>query len=305
MMLPLVYHDDYSPPFPAGHRFPMEKFRLLRDHLVDSGLTTDGELQRPQICPPEVLALAHCPAYIERFLAGELTVQEQRRLGLPWSPALARRTVRAVGGSLLAAELALEHGVACHLAGGTHHAHFDHASGFCIFNDLAVVALHLLESGQAGRVLIYDCDVHQGDGTARILENLPDAITVSLHCENNFPARKARSDWDIGLPIGMGDADYLKVVNDSLGYLLALYQPDIVLYDAGVDVHQGDALGHLRLTDAGIAARDEAVLRHCLEREIPVVGLIGGGYDKDRAALARRHGILHHSAARVVRALRG
>nr|WP_218573201.1 histone deacetylase [Pseudomonas sp. L-22-4S-12] len=304
-MLPLVYHDDYSPPFPAGHRFPMEKFRLLRDHLVDSGLTTDGELQRPQICPPEVLALAHCPAYIERFLAGELTVQEQRRLGLPWSPALARRTVRAVGGSLLAAELALEHGVACHLAGGTHHAHFDHASGFCIFNDLAVVALHLLESGQAGRVLIYDCDVHQGDGTARILENLPDAITVSLHCENNFPARKARSDWDIGLPIGMGDADYLKVVNDSLGYLLALYQPDIVLYDAGVDVHQGDALGHLRLTDAGIAARDEAVLRHCLEREIPVVGLIGGGYDKDRAALARRHGILHHSAARVVRALRG
>ncbi|QKE61978.1 histone deacetylase [Aquipseudomonas campi] len=304
MYLPLVYHDDYSPPFPAGHRFPMEKFRLLRDHLVDSGLTTDSELQRPQICPPEVLALAHCPAYIERFLAGELTAQEQRRLGLPWSEALARRTVRAVGGSLLAAELALQHGIACHLAGGTHHAHFDHASGFCIFNDLAVVALHLLESGQAGRVLIFDCDVHQGDGSARILENVPDAITVSLHCEKNFPARKANSDWDIGLPIGMGDAAYLKVVNDSLGYLLALYQPDIVLYDAGVDVHRDDALGYLQLTDAGIAARDEAVLRHCLEREIPVVGLIGGGYDKDRAALARRHGILHHSAARVLQALR-
>ena len=304
MYLPLVYHDDYSPPFPAGHRFPMEKFRLLRDHLVDSGLTTDAALQRPDICPPEVLALAHCPAYIERFLAGELTAQEQRRLGLPWSEALARRTVRAVGGSLLAAELALEHGVACHLAGGTHHAHFDHASGFCIFNDLAVVALHLLESGQAGRVLIYDCDVHQGDGTARILENVPDAITVSLHCEKNFPARKASSDWDIGLPIGMGDAAYLKVVNDSLDYLLALYQPDIVLYDAGVDVHRDDALGYLQLTDAGIAARDEAVLRHCLEREIAVVGLIGGGYDKDRAALARRHGILHHSTARVLQALR-
>ena len=304
MYLPLVYHDDYSPPFPAGHRFPMEKFRLLRDHLVDSGLTTDAALQRPDICPPEVLALAHCPAYIERFLAGELTAQEQRRLGLPWSEALARRTVRAVGGSLLAAELALEHGVACHLAGGTHHAHFDHASGFCIFNDLAVVALHLLESGQAGRVLIYDCDVHQGDGTARILENVPDAITVSLHCEKNFPARKASSDWDIGLPIGMDDADYLKMVNDSLDYLLALYQPDIVLYDAGVDVHRDDALGYLQLTDAGIAARDEAVLRHCLEREIAVVGLIGGGYDKDRAALARRHGILHHSAARVLQALR-
>lgn len=303
MYLPLVYHDDYSPPFPAGHRFPMEKFRLLRDHLVDSGLTTDAALQRPDSCPPEVLALAHCPAYIERFLAGELTAQEQCRLGLPWSEALARRTVRAVGGSLLAAQLALEHGIACHLAGGTHHAHFDHASGFCIFNDLAIVARYLLESGQAGRVLIFDCDVHQGDGTARILENVPDAITVSLHCEKNFPARKATSDWDIGLPIGMGDAAYLKVVNDSLGYLLALYQPDIVLYDAGVDVHRDDALGYLQLTDAGIAARDETVLRHCLEREIPVVGLIGGGYDKNRAALARRHGILHHSAARVLQAL--
>ena len=139
-MLPLVYHDDYSPPFPANHRFPMEKFRLLRDHLVDTGLVRDGELHRPEICPADVLALAHCPAYIERFASGELTYQEQRRLGLPWSEPLARRTVRAVGGSLLAAELALKHGVACHLAGGTHHAHFDEASGFCIFNDLAVVA---------------------------------------------------------------------------------------------------------------------------------------------------------------------
>ncbi len=305
MYLPLVYHDDYSPPFPANHRFPMEKFRLLRDHLIDSGLTEDAALLRPELCPPEILALAHCPAYIERFLAGELSHDEQRRLGLPWSPALAQRTVRAVGGSLLAAELALQHGVACHLAGGTHHAHYDHASGFCIFNDLAVVALHLLESGKVGRVLIYDCDVHQGDGTARILENVADAVTVSLHCEKNFPARKAKSDWDIGLPIGMGDADYLKTVNDSLSYLLPLYQPDIVLYDAGVDVHRDDALGYLQLTDAGIAARDEAVLRHCLEREIPVVGLIGGGYDKDRAALARRHGILHHSARRVLDGMLG
>ncbi|MBC9252313.1 histone deacetylase superfamily protein [Pseudomonas alcaligenes] len=305
MYLPLVYHDDYSPPFPAGHRFPMEKFRLLRDHLIDSGLTDDAALLRPELCPPEVLALAHCPAYIERFLAGELSHDEQRRLGLPWSEALARRTIRAVGGSLLAAEQALQHGIACHLAGGTHHAHRDHASGFCIFNDLAVLALYLLESGKAGRVLIYDCDVHQGDGTARILENVADAVTVSLHCEKNFPARKASSDWDIGLPIGMGDADYLKVVNDSLGYLLPLYQPDIVLYDAGVDVHQNDALGHLQLSDAGIAARDEAVLRHCLEREIPVVGLIGGGYDKDRTVLARRHGILHHSARRVLDSMLG
>ena len=299
MPLPLVYHDEYSPPFPDGHRFPMEKFRLLRDHLVASGLTSDGELRRPEPCPAEILALAHDPAYIERYCSGALSREELRRLGLPWTPALARRTLLAVGGSLLAAELALEHGLACHLAGGTHHAHYDHPSGFCIFNDLAVIARYLLASGRAGRVLVFDCDVHQGDGTARILEDTPDAITVSLHCEQNFPARKAKSDWDIGLPRGMGDADYLKVVDDALNYLLPLYQPDIVLYDAGVDVHRDDALGYLQLSDAGLAARDSAVLRHCLEREIPVLGVIGGGYDPDRAALARRHGILHHSAAQV------
>ncbi|MDX1298978.1 MAG: histone deacetylase [Pseudomonas sp.] len=302
MRLPLVYHDDYSPPFPANHRFPMEKFRLLRDHLIASGLSTDAELLRPERCPSEVLALAHCPAYIERFVSGELSHEEQRRLGLPWSAALAQRTIRAVGGSLLAAELALQHGLACHLAGGTHHAHYDHPAGFCIFNDLAVISQYLLQSGKAQRVLIFDCDVHQGDGTARLLEHTADAITVSLHCEKNYPARKALSDWDIPLPNGMGDAAYLKVVNDTLNYLLPLYQPDIVLYDAGVDVHQNDALGYLNLSDAGIAARDEAVLDHCIGRDISVVGVIGGGYDKDRLALARRHGILHHTADKVWRA---
>ncbi|PAU53141.1 histone deacetylase [Pseudomonas sp. PIC25] len=302
MPLPLVYHDDYSPPFPAGHRFPMEKFRLLRDHLVDTALTRDEALLRPELCPVEILALAHDPVYIERYCSGALGREELRRLGLPWSPELARRTVRAVGGSLLAAEQALQHGLACHLAGGTHHAHYDHPAGFCIFNDLAVIARYLLESGRAGRVLIFDCDVHQGDGTARILADIPDAVTVSLHCEQNFPARKADSDWDIGLPRGMGDADYLKVVDEALNYLLPLYQPDIVLYDAGVDVHRDDALGYLALTDTGLAARDRAVLDHCLGRDIPVVGVIGGGYDTDRAALARRHGILHHCADQVWRA---
>ena len=299
MHLPLVYHEDYSPPFPEGHRFPMEKFRLLRDHLLESGLVTDAQLQPPELCPAEILALSHCPAYIERYMSGELPYADQRRLGLPWSEALARRTVRAVGGSLLAADLALKHGLACHLAGGTHHAHYDHPAGFCIFNDLAIISHSLLAAGRVQRVLIFDCDVHQGDGTARLLADTPDAITVSLHCEKNFPARKAESDWDIGLPMGMGDAQYLQVVDETLNYLLPLYQPDLVLYDAGVDVHKDDALGYLQLTDAGVAQRDEAVLNHCLGRDIPVVGVIGGGYDKDRRALAKRHGILHHSAAKV------
>ncbi len=299
MPLPLVFHDDYSPPLPPGHRFPMEKFRLLRDHLVDSSLTTDAEILRPELCAADVLALAHDRAYIERYCSGDMSRDELRRLGLPWSPQLAQRTVRAVGGSLLAADLALKHGLACHLAGGTHHAHRDHASGFCIFNDLAVIALSLLESGRVGRVLIFDCDVHQGDGTARILEQVPDAVTVSLHCEKNFPLRKARSDWDIELTPGMSDREYLKVVNDTLNYLLPLYQPDLVLYDAGVDVHRDDTLGLLNISDEGLALRDSAVIDHCLGRDIPVVGVIGGGYDKDRALLARRHAQLHFSAARA------
>ncbi len=301
MPLPLIFHDDYSPPLPPGHRFPMEKFRLLRDHLVASGLTTDQALLRPEPCPRELLALAHDRTYVERYCSGDMSREELRRLGLPWSPQLAQRTVRAVGGSLLAADLALRHGLACHLAGGTHHAHHDHASGFCIFNDLAVIALSLLESGRVGRVLIFDCDVHQGDGTARILEQVPDAVTVSLHCEKNFPVRKARSDWDIGLAPGLGDADYLKVVDDTLNYLLPLYQPDLVIYDAGVDVHRDDALGLLNLSDDGLAMRDSAVIEHCLGRDIPVVGVIGGGYDKDRALLARRHAQLHFRAAEAWR----
>ncbi|WP_455233024.1 histone deacetylase family protein [Geopseudomonas aromaticivorans] len=297
MPLPLVYHDDYSPPFPVEHRFPMEKFRLLHEHLQDS--LPAAVYHQPGLCPADILALAHDPAYIARYLAGELPREEQRRLGLPWSEALARRTVRAVGGSLLAAELALQHGLACNLAGGTHHAHYDQPSGFCIFNDLAVIARYLLASGRVGRVLIFDCDVHQGDGTARLLADCADAVTVSLHCERNFPASKAHSDWDIALPAGLGDAGYLKSVDDALDYLLPVYQPDLVLYDAGVDVHKDDALGLLELSDAGIATRDAAVLRHCLERDIPVAGLIGGGYDRDRRVLARRHGLLHHSAARI------
>ena len=218
MPLPLIYHDDYSPAFPPEHRFPMDKFRLLRDHLVETGLTRGADLLRPALCPVDILALAHDPAYIERYMAGELAREDQRRLGLPWSEALARRTIRAVGGSLLAAEQALSHGLACHLAGGTHHAHYDHPAGFCIFNDLAVISRYMLESGRVSRVLIFDCDVHQGDGTARILDTTPEAVTVSLHCEKNFPARKAQSDWDIGLPMGMGDAAYLQVVDEALNY---------------------------------------------------------------------------------------
>jgi acetoin utilization deacetylase AcuC-like enzyme len=301
MDLPLVYHADYSFVFPAAHRFPMDKFMLLHDHLRATGVLHEGNLHQPEVATHELLRLAHDAGYVSRFSANQLAPAELRRMGLPWSEALLQRTTRAVGGSLLTAELALQHGLACHLAGGTHHAHYDFASGFCIFNDLAIISRYLLASGKAERVLIFDCDVHQGDGTARILENDREAITVSLHCENNFPARKAASDWDIPLPRQLDDQGYLKVVDDVLGYLLPMYQPDIVLYDAGVDVHRDDALGYLALTDAGIASRDRMVIEHCLGRDIPVCAVIGGGYSKDRNALAQRHALLHQSATQIWR----
>lgn len=301
MDLPLVYHPDYSFVFPAAHRFPMDKFVRLHDHLRATGVLHEGNLHEPEVVSHDLLSLAHDADYVNRFCGNALEPAERRRMGLPWSEALLQRTTRAVGGSLLTADLALRHGLACHLAGGTHHAHHDFASGFCVFNDLAIISRSLLASGKVGKVLIFDCDVHQGDGTARILENDTDAITVSLHCENNFPARKAVSDWDIPLPRLTDDRAYLKVVDDVLSYLLPLYQPDIVLYDAGVDVHREDALGYLALTDGGIASRDRMVIEHCLSRDIPVCAVIGGGYSDDRKALVRRHGLLHHSAAQIWR----
>lgn len=297
MPLPLIYHEDYSPPFTDGHRFPMAKFRLLKELLLASGMTREEHLLRPASCPSSLLALAHCPAYIERFISGSLRPDEQRRLGLPWSEALVRRTLRAVGGSLLTAEQALQRGMACHLAGGTHHAHYDFPSGFCVFNDVAVVSRHLLHSGKAGQILIVDCDVHQGDGTARLLADTPQAFTLSLHCAENFPARKASSDWDIALPRGLGDQQYLDVLSDALDVLLPRLNPDLVLYIAGVDVHRDDVLGHLGLSDDGIAARDHLVLSRCLERDIPVAGLLGGGYDPDPARVAARHALLPLTAA--------
>ncbi len=299
MPLPLVYHDDYSPPFPVEHRFPMEKFRLLYEHLQDSLPAAD--YHQPGLCPADILALAHDPAYIARYLAGELPREEQRRLGLPWSEALARRTVRAVGGSLLAAELALQHGLACNLAGGTHHAHYDQPSGFCIFNDLAVIARYLLASGRVGRVLIFDCDVHQGDGTARIFAADARVLTLSLHAERNYPARKARSDLDFPLPDGLGDAAYLEVLANALA-LAEPFRPGIVFYNAGVDPHAGDRLGRLALSDAGLRARDAAVIGWARARGLPLAGVLGGGYDHDPERLAARHAMLFEEAARAAAA---
>ncbi|MCK0153738.1 histone deacetylase [Alcanivorax sp. S6407] len=298
-MLPLVYHPDYSFPFPGEHRFPMEKFSLLHQHLRSSGIAQRNNEFRPGRARPSLLGLAHCPEYVEAIVSGSLDQKALRRMGLPWSEGLMRRTCIAPMGTLLTAQLALKHGLACHLAGGTHHAHYDFGSGFCIFNDLAFAAKHLLASGAVEKILIFDCDVHQGDGTAAMLAEEPRVFTCSIHCEKNFPVRKMESDLDVGLPLGMTDRDYLDTVFETLEGLLERVQPDLVLYDAGVDIYEQDPLGLLAISLQGIADRDRGVIQRCRNKGIPVATVIGGGYDDDRYALARRHALVIEEAARI------
>ena len=217
-------------------------------------------------------------------------------MGLPWSEGLVRRTLISPNGSFLTAQLALKYGIACHLAGGTHHAHYDFASGFCILNDLAITAKALLAQGKVNKVVIFDCDVHQGDGTATILQDEPRAYTCSIHCGKNFPARKARSDLDVNLAVGTKDQEYLEIVANTLQKIVAEQQPDLLIYDAGVDIYTDDPLGLLDVSLQGIFERDSYVLETCRNKQLPVATVIGGGYDDDRLALAKRHALVVEAA---------
>jgi len=277
----------------------MEKFALLVRYLNEKNMLTKASCFRPGRVRMDILALGHCSEYIHRFVNNQQDAKEIRRMGLPWSRGLVKRTLISPNGTLLTAHLALKYGVACHLAGGTHHAHYHFASGFCIFNDLAITARALIQQKKVNRVLIFDCDVHQGDGTATILANEPAAFTCSLHCEKNFPVRKANSDLDVNLPTAMGDMDYLVAVEKALHDAIEAARPDIVLYDAGVDVYRGDPLGLLNISLNGIRERERLVLSTCRDRGLPVATVIGGGYDDDRYALAQRHAMVVEQAFEV------
>ena len=296
MPLPLVYHPDYSTTLPDGHRFPMAKFGALYDVLLRDGVAAPDQFHCPEEAPATWLRLAHDAAYVDAYLTGTLEPAPMRRIGLPWSAALVHRTRVALAGTVLAAELALAHGLAGNLAGGTHHAHGGFGSGFCIFNDVAVAARVLQAGDRVRRVLIVDLDVHQGDGSAAILTGDDSVFTCSMHCAANFPFRKAQSDLDIELPIGMEDDAYLARLAQVLPGVLEHVRPELVFYNAGVDPHGDDLLGKLALTDAGLYRRDLYVLRECLRRGIPTACVIGGGYDRNTARLARRHSLVHRAA---------
>lgn len=299
--LPLIYHSEYVAPLPDNHRFPMEKFRLLRDLLLRENVVNPDQFHSPDFPTNELLQLVHTPDYINDYCNGTLDPRAQRRIGLPWTPQVVKRTCRAVAGTVLAARLALEHGLACNTAGGTHHAFPDYGSGFCIFNDFAVAARSLLQAGLVQRVLIVDLDVHQGDGTAWIFKDDPRVFTFSMHCGVNFPLRKQQSDLDVPLAEGTEDDEYLRILGEHLPDLLSQVKPDLVLYNAGVDPHVGDRLGKLALSDGGIFRREMQVLSTCVGGGYPVACVIGGGYSDDIHALVYRHSLLHRAASDVFR----
>ena len=287
--LPLFFHADYAPPLPPGHRFPMSKYALLLPALAAQGQGV--QTLDPEPMPVEWLHAVHDPAYVDAVLAAAVPPAMERRIGLPVTPAVARRTRLVAGGTFGAALHALTHGWAANGAGGSHHAGPEGGAGYCVTNDLAIAANRLVQEGRVRCILIVDCDVHQGDGTARITAGRDDIITLSIHAEKNFPVRKARSSHDIGLPDGTGDADYLAALEPALKALLARHRPGLVLHQAGVDPHADDRLGRLALTDAGLATREALVAQTVARAGAALAVTLGGGYAVDPADVARRHAL--------------
>jgi len=266
-------------PLPAGHRFPMEKYSRLRDlvstlndiHLVEAPAASDTQI-----------LYAHDPSYLIKIIAGKLNPEEQREIGFPWSEKMVERSRRSAGATVTAAKTALEEGIAINLAGGTHHAYRDMGSGFCVFNDSAIAARALQkEVSPTLKIAIIDLDVHQGNGTASILQNDPSVFTLSIHGENNFPFKKEVSDLDLGLPDGCDDRTYLLSLEKCLDQLHSRFKADCLIYLAGADPHEDDRLGRLKLSKEGMRLRDEMVFAYALTQKIPVAISMAGGYGKE------------------------
>jgi acetoin utilization deacetylase AcuC-like enzyme len=274
----LYYCDHFVLPLPAGHRFPMEKYALLRDRVVEAGLGTNGELCVPPAATDEELESVHDPGYVRRVRDGGLSPQEIRRMGFPWSPELVERSRRSVGGTLQASRAAMEDGVAVNLSGGTHHAFCERGEGFCVFNDVAVAARIMHREGRAQRVAILDLDVHQGNGTAAIFADDPAVYTLSVHGANNFPFRKEKSDLDLDLPDFTGDDLFLDAVRIGVETALTASDPELAIFLAGADPFEGDGLGRLGVSKAGLGERDRIVFERCRDAGVPVAVVMGGGY---------------------------
>ncbi|MDC3307599.1 histone deacetylase [bacterium] len=274
----VFYCDHFEVVLPPKHRFPMHKYGLLRERLVGEGIVDEGDLARATTAPLEDLFAVHDPDYVQGFLDGDLPRKVVQRIGFPWSEEMVMRSLGSVGSTLAAVDAALEDGLSGTLAGGTHHAYRDFGSGYCVFNDLAVAARRVLDRGAVQRVLVFDVDVHQGDGTASIFEEDPRVFTCSIHGERNFPSRKQRSDLDVPLPDDTGDEAYLAALNGALDEAMERSRPDLVLYQGGVDVLEVDRLGRMALSEAGVEERDRRALSRFRGEGLPVALTLGGGY---------------------------
>jgi acetoin utilization deacetylase AcuC-like enzyme len=278
------YSDHFVLPLPEGHRFPMAKYSMLREELVQE-LSAVQMFEAPAATEGE-LALAHAPDYVQAVKSGTLSPEALREIGFPWTPAMAERSIRSAGASIAAGRAALKEGISGNLAGGTHHASANQGGGFCVFNDIAVTARvlqmeYFRQTKKTLQVLVVDLDVHQGNGTASIFANDPSVFTLSLHGEKNFPFRKVPSDLDVGLPDGCTDGPYLEALGRALIEMSERFKPDFLIYLAGADAHEGDRLGRLKLTEAGMAARDQKVFDWALASNIPMIICMGGGYGHD------------------------
>lgn len=275
------YHDIFTFPLPKEHRFPISKYAQVRKRILTEEILNAEDLLIPEPAGDEQLSLVHDREYIEKIKLGNLTPEEIRRMGFPWSPKLVERSRRSVGSTISACRTAFSEGISVNLAGGTHHAHPSHGEGFCVFNDVAVAARLSILEGYAKRVVILDCDVHQGDGTALIFSDDPTVFTMSIHGEKNFPFRKQKSDLDIALVDFTEDPEYLVALEYGVNKALDLSMADLAIYLAGADPYAGDRLGRLSLTKEGLAARDKFVFNKCFERGIPIAVTMGGGYAND------------------------
>jgi len=284
-----VYHPSYQVALPPGHPFPMSKYSRLVDQLLAEGTLAAGDILQPEPLDAPTLELVHTPEYLAKLSSSGLSVAEQRRLGLPWSEALWQRARLASAGTLLAARAALDQGLAGNLAGGTHHAFADHGEGFCALNDVAIAIRKLQAEHLIERAAVVDLDVHQGNGTAAIFEADDEVFTFSMHGERNYPLAKMRSNLDVPLEDGVGDAEYLDALQRHLPTVLNAAKADIVFYLAGVDVAAGDRYGKLALTEEGIRRRDRWVIEAVRRRGLPLIIVLAGGYAPTRARTAELH----------------
>lgn len=277
--LKVFYTDKYRVPLPGEHRFPMRKYRLTREYLLTNNILKESELYEPDIATADDILLCHSEDYYESFRTGSIDVKAIRKLGLPWSYDLFLRSLASVGGSLASAKFALENGVAGNLSGGTHHAFREHGEGYCVFNDFAIVSTYLQKNNLAKKIVIVDLDVHQGNGTSSILKENKNVFILDIHGEKNYPYVKIPSTLDVSMPDNTDDEQYLSILENKLDVVFD-FEPDIVLFLAGVDPLKEDALGRLALTKEGLRERDYMVLNECKKRNIPVSIALGGGYAK-------------------------